>query len=351
MVNNKEISSDTIKSGPYITPLNRLKLYSPDEWEEFTLEYTNSFFGTKYLKVEKLGGAGDMGRDVIGIDKNNKDIWDSYQCNHYQKPIAPSDVWIEFGKLIYYTFIGEFNVPRKYYFIAPQGVGTKLSNLLKKTENIRENLINEWNEKYSKSITKKETINLDDSLLTYINNFDFSIFDYITPNDMIEQHSKTRYFAARFGGGLPARPEPDNITEEHLPIESEYLNKLLEAYIDYTEEHIDTLYDLTDEELIVHYKESRVEFFSAESLKNFTRDSLPAGEFEKLQKEVYNGIKNSIRKSYPNGYERVLDVIDRAQTLPLDNHSVSSKLSMLDRGGICHQLANDKESIRWVKNE
>lgn len=290
-----------------------------------------------------------MGRDVIVYDKNNPDIWDNYQCKHYQHSLTPSNVWIEFGKLIYYTFTKEFSAPRKYFFVAPQGVGTKLSNLLKKPDDIRKTLIEKWDEKCKALITKKEKINLDDSLLTYIKNFDFSIFDYITPHDIIEQHRKTRYFIARFGGGLPARPEPDNITEEHLPIESEYLNKLLEAYIDYTKEHIDTLYHLTDEELIEHYKDSRVEFFSAESLKNFTRDSLPAGEFEKLQDEIHSGIKNLIRKSYPNGYDRVLDVIDRAKLLPLDNHPVSSKLTMRDKGGICHQLANDKESIRWVK--
>jgi len=39
-----------------------------------------------------------------------------------------------------------------------------------------------------------------------------------------------------------------------------------------------------------HFSESRIQFYSAESLRVFSRDTLPPGEFKKLQDEFYGGI-------------------------------------------------------------
>lgn len=135
------ITSKDIETGKHISPAQRLRIMNADEWEEFIEEWTDSL-KKEYFKVERLGGAGDKGRDIVA-QLENAEIWDNYQCKHYGHSLRPSDIWTEIGKLVYYTSIGDFNCPRKYFFIAPLGVGTSLSDLLKNprklVQGLREN--------------------------------------------------------------------------------------------------------------------------------------------------------------------------------------------------------------------
>ncbi len=98
-----------------------------------------------------------------------------------------------------------------------------------------------------------------------------------------------------------------------------------------------------------HFSESRIQFYSAESLRVFSRDTLPPGEFKKLQDEFYGGIMDEIRSDHPDGYRRVIAVVKLARILPISAHALTKALTLLDRAGICHQLANDNDKVRWVK--
>lgn len=106
---------------------------------------------------------------------------------------------------------------------------------------------------------------------------------------------------------------------------------------------------INEQELKEHFVDSRIQFYSAESLRSFSRDYLPPGEFEKLQDEVHDGIRDDIRDDYPSGYKRVIAVVKTARNLQLTSHALISRLTVRDRGGICHQLANNKDEVRWVK--
>src|SRR5258708_5294332 len=113
---------------PGMTPMKVIRTYSAEEWEEFIAEWTEGF-DSGYFQVTRLGGAGDMGRDVIGYpdDPTTPNApWDNYQCKHYDHPLYPTDVYCELGKLCVYTFQGKITLPRRYRFVAPQGVGTSL---------------------------------------------------------------------------------------------------------------------------------------------------------------------------------------------------------------------------------
>lgn len=124
--------SDIVNNGPTLTPQKRIQLYDNKEWEIFVEEYA---YGLKkeYHTVRRAGGAGDQGIDVAAFrtDTGIAGSWDNYQCKHYNAPLSPTDIYLELGKLCYYTFIGEYTVPENYYFIAPQGVGTTLAKLLR----------------------------------------------------------------------------------------------------------------------------------------------------------------------------------------------------------------------------
>lgn len=344
---SQNASVDTVLSGVPIPPIERIKLFSAGQWEDFILEWADSI-KSKYSSVAKYAGAGDMGCDIIAIINNAGGGWDNYQCKHYKNPLTPSDIWCELGKLVYYTSRGDYTYPKHYYFVAPQGAGTKLSRLLKDQTLLRAELINNWEEYCSDKVTEKCSLCLDYKLKSYIDSLDFSIFEAIPPLRIIDEHAKTKYYPFRFGGGLPPRPPAAQPPTAPTSIEANYLCQLLKAYADHLKCKIDTVNDISDINLLEHLHDSRLEFYSAESLRMFSRDTLPCGEFEKFQGEIHDGIKDELRVDHIDGYKRILAVVKAARALQLTSHALTTRVVVRDRGGICHQLANDN-IIWWVK--
>lgn len=342
---------NSIITGCYTPPIDRIRIFSASQWEDFILEWADSL-RDKYIKVERCAGAGDMGRDIIAFaqPQNGKEIWDNYQCKKYDHPLRPSDIWVEIGKLVYYTYIGEFSYPRKYFFVSPLGVGTTLINLFHRPEKLRSGLIENWNIHCKEKITLTKSIELDKNLQQYIEKIDFAIIGYINHLNLIKQHASTPYHISRFGGGLPNRPSVSLPPTAPTKVEVTYISKLMEAYEDHLNRQIVKLEDLENEpDLKAHYTDSRIQFYSAESLRSFSRDYLPPGEFQKLQDEIYDGIRDDIRDEYSSGYRRILAVVKTARLLPLSSHALVCRLTSNDRSGICHQLANDKDEVRWVQ--
>jgi hypothetical protein len=341
-------SADVLAAGLPIPPIERIRIFSAGQWEDFVLEWADSL-KDRYSSVERCGGAGDMGRDIIAFDKENPSIWDNFQCKHYKAGLTPGDIWVELGKLVYYTYTQEYTYPRKYVFVAPQGAGTKLSNLLRKGDTLKAQLIENWDRHCKAGITSTVEVELDATLLTYLNVLDFSIFEAVPPLRIIDEHAKTRWYAMRFGGGLPARPKvtlPPVTVAAHEVI---YVRSLLDAYGDHLKCAVPTVADLdANGDVKEHFNDARLEFYSAEALRAFSRDTLPPGAFEELQDEFHGGIKDEIRGDHSDGYRRVLSVVKTAKLLPITDHALTERLSTHDRGGICHQLANDGK-VRWVR--
>ncbi|MHB1479336.1 MAG: ABC-three component system protein [Acidithiobacillus ferrooxidans] len=347
-VGGASVSADVVAAGLPIPPIERIRIFSAEQWEDFVLEWADSL-RDQYGTIERCGGAGDMGRDIIAFDRANPAIWDNYQCKHYRAGLTPSDIWVELGKLVYYTYAKEYTYPRKYFFVAPQGAGTKLSNLLKNADRLKSEMINNW-DKYCKSgITVTAEVLLDSALRMHIDSLDFSIFEAVPPLRIIDQHAMTPWYATRFGGGLPPRPKVAPPPEAVAAHEVSYVRSLLDAYGDHLKCTLQAVADLSaHDEVREHFNDARLEFYSAEALRAFSRDTLPPGAFEELQNELHGGIKDEIRGDHPNGYRRVLSVVKTAKQLPITDHALKERLSLIDKGGICHQLANDGK-VKWVK--
>src|SRR5215471_12577390 len=66
--------------GPPILPLQRILLYSPEEWESFVNEWAFFSVSKSYQKVQRFSGSGDRGIDVAGFVDADKlhGIWDNY---------------------------------------------------------------------------------------------------------------------------------------------------------------------------------------------------------------------------------------------------------------------------------
>lgn len=342
------VASSAVVAGPPIAPAVRIRTYENQEWEQFVEEWVHSL-RDRYVRVERPGGAGDMGRDVIATRADGG--WDNYQCKHYDHGLQPNEIWIELGKLMHYTRLGEYDAPKTYHFVAPFGAGNSLAKKLKSPDELREGLIQAWDAHCRQHITKARPVELDAAMSAHMASFDFSIFTYVTPLELIDGHRHTPHFVARFGGDLPLRPAVEPPPLDITDSEAVYVRALLDAYADHAVRDVLSLDALAGDDelghLHDHFRDARLEFFSADALRSFSRDSLPPGEFERLQEQVRAGVMDVVRAAHDDGYGRVLAVVGAAKQLPLDSHPLNTRIDPLDRGGICHQLVNDRR-FRWL---
>jgi len=344
-----------LNSGKHNTVQNQISTMSANDWEEFIEEWMSQK-SPDYYDFERLGGAGDQGRDVVGYVGNpvgnDAYVWDNYQCKHYAAPLSPAKIWKEIGKICYYSFVNEYPFPRKYYFTAPLGVGTKLSNLLKKPEELKKQLFENWESYCENGITETGEIKLTVGLREYIGSLDFSAFDKIATIKIIMEHKETQFHVVRFGVPLPERPATPEVLKNVGDNEITYVTKLLSAYDSHTQEKITKVSEANDFKVYKnHLKRSREDFANAEALRNFSRDTMPNGSFDSILSQVKNGISDILDSSYISGFDKVKDAVSEAKKLQLPITPLTSCVTVNDRGGICHQLANNDDEVTWCDNE
>lgn len=345
------LSNTEILTGNVVPPLDRLSIVDEDTYEDMVLEWL-TFYEDKYEKLMSFGGSGDKGRDVLAYISIEKNEVEFYQCKHYKSALTPVDVYLEFGKLIYYTLNKDYSCPKKYFFVAPHGIGAKLQGLIENQALLKSNLIKEWDDKCKTKITSTKEIPLDESITDYINDFDFSIVSSIEPIKFIEDYKKTNYFAYRFGGGLQKTRKnidspPSAIRSNEIP----YIKNIYDAYSSRLNTTITSETDFKDEDALnEHFLRQRNNFYHADSLEQFSRDALPPGNiaFKELKEEIFEQIIEVCEsKSYRDGIEKMDETIKMAKTGSYTSNPLSGELKSQDKSGICHHLSNENK-IKWV---
>jgi hypothetical protein len=223
---SETVTAEHVTYGPSIPPQQRILLYSAEEWEEFILEWAHFVLKDLYIQVQRFSGANDRGIDIAGFadDQKLQGVWDNYQCKRYLKhAISPAQAWSEIGKILWHSFNKEYRAPRRYYFVAPHGVGTTLANLLANPEKLKKALFENWDKHVRKAITQTQEVVLEGDFLSYVEAFDFSIFDSKTALQVIEGHRQCPFYSTRFGGGLPGRPPAQRPPPQIAPTESRYV--------------------------------------------------------------------------------------------------------------------------------
>ena len=338
-------------SGRKIHPLKAVHTYDASDFETFIHEWMIGHLKKegKYKSIYKLGGANDKGRDILAFVDANKTIVDYYQCKHYDAPLTPSDVWVEMGKLCVHTYTKQIPFPRKYYFLAPRDIGPKLSDLLQGDKDVlRQQLIKNWT-KYCENSISSSSIPLDKPLLAYISKMDFDVFETKPILEIIQEHSGTVWAPFRFGGGLKMRSSVSETPSMIHIRENQYIHQLLLGYAQRIKKTILKVVDLLPyNKESSHLIRQRNAFYSAEHLRIHARESLPEehDEFEKLKKDVFDGVINTVEKEYADPIEKVDAVVDRAMELPTEGNLLSGQIRTLDKHGVCHHLVNDGK-IHW----
>lgn len=338
-----------VVSGKVLPAQQQLLLYNSGDWEAFVHEWVTAV-GKGYDKIGRFTGAGDMGVDIAGFkdSKRFQGNWDNYQCKFYADPVSTGTACEEIGKLIWYCFKGKFSPPQKYYFIAPKAVAPSLKKLLSNGK-LKAEVKARWTKCCESKITATEAVKLEGELLKYFDGFDFSIFDYKDGLELTDDHRKSPYFAARFGGGLPDRPDVGAPPPHTGPTESRYIEQLYGVYSERKGEIISDAAELgAHPELSEHLDRQRETFYHAEALRNFARDTVPSGTFENLQQEIYDGVVEVEQAEHKDGLDRVNAVTQSATALQLTSNGLINVMNVKDRKGICHQLAN-VDKLKWKK--
>jgi len=342
-------SSEHVQNGVPIPKSLRVQTFSPDEWEGFVEEWATSLENS-YATVRRLAGSGDLGVDIAGFCTNDgfNGNWDNYQCKRYDHPLYPSDVWIEIGKIIYYSHIGEYIPPRKHYFVCPKGIGTSLEQLLNKPDELKNKAAENWEKHCQTAITLTTEVILSGDFEAFFDSFDFKVFSSKSIVELINEHSKTSFHAVRFGGGLPPRPIPSMPPETPAPLESRYIRQILDAYGDHLGVKLTDATSLdSHSNLKRDYLRQRERFYHAEALRNFARDTVPEGTFDDLKNEVYYGVVDICEGKHTDGFERMRETVAQAAQVAVTSNPLTSSIRTQDKQGICHQLAND-DRLTWV---
>lgn len=337
--------------GTPIEPIKRLKTMSDVDFEELINNWAYSYLQEKYSDVKRLGGSGDLGRDVIAKRHDGKGE-DIYQCKHYDHPIQPNEIWVEFGKLVYYTYNKEYSVPVNYYIVASQFIGPSLQKYIDNPKTINTELLAKWDSKCKTGITKKDEIPLDAALEEYIKRFDFSIVNAISPVKLLDQYSKTIWFKYTFGGGIPKRPKkekaPMEISNEEIKLN--YICELLKVYEEKLKvSDMDIMKLQENKHLYEHFMRQRDDFYSAQSLKRFSRDEFPDEPYEDVKDEIFGSVIDKSSEEYSSSFDRVNQTLREARNVPIVIQEFD-RVTPSDKAGICHELVNDSR-LRWIYEE
>lgn len=345
------LSAKEILQGLPISPIKRVMIMEDKEYEEFVGEWLYSCVKKEYFDIFHIGGPGDGGRDFAAYVDSEGIQWDNYQCKHYKKPLSSSDILPEIGKLLYNCFIKRYSYPRTYFFVVIE-VSSNSLDLLKNPIRLKEELINRWKDTSEKKITTSKRIELTPELRAFIDQCDFSIFRIITAEKIIDQLHQTVYYAPRFGGGLKVKPRETVIVSKMIKkSEQIYIKKLFNAYSEDENKQISHKDDLKkNEKLLRHLNRQREIYYSAEMLKQFSRDNLPPGStaFEELKEGIYYSIVPVIESHHCSCKSKIDSTLTVASQIPFEGNALKDELLPQDKQGICHHLANERDDIIWT---
>ena len=334
-----------------LDPIKFLEIIGDEEFERMVEQWAFYLFKKKQnkdVKVIRLGGPGDKGRDIAVYDSDKS--WINYQCKKYSKKLSKKEMLLEIGKICYHCNIGNITCPKESYIFSPKGLTSDAWDVLNSKEDLKNELISNWDKICSTSLSNTK-LPLTDALKSYLENFDFSIFKVLDVKDFIEQYKESPYYSYHFGVLSKPRPISKKPLQDVMINEVVYIKKILDAYADYLGKDKFSASELNKHpELKKDFEEQRAYFYEAESLEQFSRDIDPEMEqFKSLKSDIYEGVLEKIREDCQNGFERLKKVLSHSSLVQIRPTLVSSQASNSDKKGICHHLANESEEVKWKK--
>lgn len=156
---------------------------------------------------------------------------------------------------------------------------------------------------------------------------------------------------------IKSLPRPANVPvpKEATQNEETYIDELFLAYGDAEGMNVFSANDLPS---FPDYEEDlngrRIDFYAAESTRRGVLE-LGSGsltdQFDILKSETLVGVTGTAKRTHPNGYERMLAVMEQAVTTPMTNYVLSASPYWIGgriKKGVCHHLVNDGK-LTWIR--
>lgn len=336
MVNKKNYDRD-------ILALNDTQL------EQFVLDWVTEKTNKIYFLAARFSGSGDLGRDIVGFlsEAKHEGAWHNYQCKQYGKTIGTGQALTEIGKILYYAYLKNFTAPAAYYFVAPRGLNRNLETLLFNPTQFREKLIAEWDKYCAKEIIDGQIIQLDESLKSFIESYNFSSIGRFNLDDILTDQSISPILFKWFGadpGNAPSGVVPLHVADSELP----YINQLVDAYSEREGKMFTTHEDILGHPTHAsHLSIQRERFYDADAFKRFYRDNTDNVVIENFEKDIFHGIVDTYTSDHKDALTRITKVMEQAAAVstsgPLANYARTPV-----KQGICHHFANENK-VKWRK--
>ena len=156
---------------------------------------------------------------------------------------------------------------------------------------------------------------------------------------------------------IKSLPRPANVPvpKEATQNEETFIDELFLAYGDAEGMDVFSRNDLIS---FPDYEEDlngrRIDFYAAESIRRGVLE-LGSGsltdQFDVLKSETLVGVTDTAKRTHPNGYERMLAVMEQAVTTPMTNYVLSASPYWIGgkiKKGVCHHLVNDGK-LAWIR--
>lgn len=156
---------------------------------------------------------------------------------------------------------------------------------------------------------------------------------------------------------IESLPRPTNVPVPKVATQDEqiYINELCLAYGEaegmdaFSVDDLPSFPDYSDD-----LEERRIDFYAAETIRRGVlelKGSSLTGQFDVLKDETYNGVKDTAKRTHPNGYERMLAAMEQAVIAPVTNYILSASpywISGKIKKGVCYHLVNDGK-LAWIR--
>jgi hypothetical protein len=321
------------------------------ELEKLVRQWADGQLDKKYVSAMRYGGAGDLGRDVVGFytEQKHEGDWDNYQCKQYAKSLPTVQGMCELGKILYFAHQGDFTAPKNYYFVAPKGINKNLKRWIQNPTQLKHNLITQWSKYCQSNIIKGTEIILTVELKCFINLYDFSRVQIIDLDGIILDSAFRSVLVNEFGGELLGAPNgevPERVNDHELV----YVNQILDVYSECNQQTYISPKDLIGHhELAEDFMEQRERFYSAEAFRAFYRDNTVEYVLETFENEIMKGVKPMFKMKYSDSFERMCNVLAEAGKLqPSGKLAIHGKIDV--KQGYCHHFVNEK-LLSWSKGK
>ncbi len=299
-----------------------------------------------YVGFERPTASADMGRDAVGFLSQLRydGEWDNYQCKQLKVALGTDEFVVKLGKIFHYHCKGEFTLPRKYIFVAPNAAVRDVKHLIDKPSKIGPFLLNNWARYCLNGISKSPTP-LTAEIVQAISSYEFHRVELWKASELVEMPHMRALLSEVLDidpGAAPTVADCD-VPAEAEDYEQSYVGQLLEVFGEHKGAPFTSLgHVAADGTFGPQMNVARRRYLEHRAFKRHFRDNLPVTQIEAVDRDVHDGVVDRYHQlSTGPSYDRLVGIMSEASKVtisgPLGKHN---RVTVSVKQGACHHFAN-----------